>query len=114
MIVNYLNASAPKGLTSKIYNRTGGNPLYIEEVVEALVSSATLIEEGGRLNLMKLWLMTAHFSVPLPDTMKSMYQEIIDHLDSDSLWILTIASVIGLGNDTFTTADIRHVYRGDS
>ena len=110
LIVNYLNASAPKGLTSKIYNRTGGNALYIEEVVEALVSSATLIEEGGTFKFNEVVVDESSFSVPLPDTMKSMYQEIIDRLDSDCLWILTIASVIGLGNDTFTTADIRHVY----
>ena len=110
LIVNYLNASAPKGLTSKIYNRTGGNALYIEEVVEALVSSATLIEEGGTFKFNEVVVDESSFSVPLPDTMKSMYQEIIDRLDSDCLWILTIASVIGLGNDTFTIADIRHVY----
>jgi len=110
-IISYLNGSIPTGLSSKIYNRTGGNPLYIEEVVESLVSSATLIKEDGGFKFNEVVVEDSTFSVPLPDTMKSIYQEIIDHLDSDSLWILTIASVLGVGSDTFSAGDIKYVYR---
>ena len=109
-IAAYLNGSIPKGLATKIYDRTGGNALYIKEVIDQLVSSAVLIEEAGTFKFNDVVVEESTFSVPLPDTMKSTYQEIIDRLDSDSLWILTIASVVSYRAEAFTDLAIQHVY----
>ena len=51
-------------------------------------------------------------NLPVPETMKGVYQEVIDRLDNDELWILTIASVLGVEkNEEFSEEDLIHVYK---
>lgn len=75
-------------LVRRIYERSGGNPFFIEEVCHTLIEQrliATAEEEDGND------LENLH----IPDTVQAVLRSRLDSLDKDVLDVLRVASVIG-------------------
>jgi class 3 adenylate cyclase len=80
----------PQGISSLIYDRTGGNPFFIEEI------SRALIEEGNvQIKNQKAILTQSVESLSLPNTVQSVIRARLDRLDRYSRESLRLASVIG-------------------
>jgi class 3 adenylate cyclase len=97
-------------ISDQIFARTGGNALYIEELLQSLISSDTLVVENGVCRFNELVSAAESHALPVPETMKGVYQQNIDRLDNDQLWVLTIASALGIENQEFSTDDLLAVY----
>ena len=80
----------PEGLGQFIYERTGGNPLFIEEVCYSLIEAGMVVvnDEEATLTepLDKLYL---------PDTVQAIIRTRLDRLDRNAKEALRLASVIG-------------------
>ena len=80
----------PKPLTDLIYDKTEGNPFFVEEVVKSL------IEEGMINTKDKGWAEKLDLSnAKVPMTIKDVITRRIDRLDEDSIKALEIAATIG-------------------
>lgn len=73
-----------------IVERTGGNPLFVEELAASLLESGALVLEEGRLDLSPGADATA-----IPESLHDVVQTRIDRLDEDARRALQLASVIG-------------------
>ena len=69
--------------------RTGGNPLFIEEVVHALLESGALVRHHGGMR----W--TGEVEAEFPVTMQTIVQARIDRLDEPVKRTVRTAAVIG-------------------
>jgi len=72
-----------------IYNRTGGNPFFVEEVLRSLV------EDGTVFRTEKGWDRKPIQEIVLPESVKSLLKSRLTKLQPETLNILTVASVIG-------------------
>ena len=77
-------------LPAAIYERTGGNPFYIEEFVLSLVDSGHLQGSRGDYRL-----ATEFEGLPMPDSVKALLAARIDRLLEREKQVLQTASVIG-------------------
>ena len=68
---------------------TGGNPLFLEEMVRMLVENGGLVERDGRLE------PRAVDSLRVPDTVQAVLAARLDRLDDDERAVLQRAAVIG-------------------
>ncbi len=73
-------------LVHRIYERSGGNPFFIEEVCQTLRDQGLIVADG-----------TAHDleGVHIPDTVQAVLRTRLDALDKHALDVLRVASVIG-------------------
>ena len=69
---------------------TGGNPLFLEEMLRMLVEDGVLVERDGRLEP-----LAAVESLRVPETVQAMLAARLDRLDEDELSVLQRAAVIG-------------------
>jgi predicted ATPase/class 3 adenylate cyclase len=80
----------PDGIVPLIYDRTDGNPFFVEEI------SNTLIEEGAvQINNKKAELTRSLENLSLPDTVQAVIRTRLDRLDRYTRESLRLASVIG-------------------
>jgi len=79
----------PKDLWRFIQENVGGNPLYLEEVINALIDSETLTPNNGA------WSLDRPISHDMPSTIHGIIAARLDHLESESKRVLQEASVIG-------------------
>jgi len=80
----------PKDLVRFIQENVGGNPFYLEEVINALIESGTLIRDNGN------WSLGRPISqADMPSTIHGIIAARLDHLERESKRILQEASVIG-------------------
>ncbi len=79
-----------KTLPTLIRKRTGGNPFFIEEVIQTLVESGTL--EGGRGGYQ---LTTPVDALQIPETVRAILAARIDRLADETKHVLQTAAVIG-------------------
>jgi tetratricopeptide (TPR) repeat protein len=80
----------PMEIAARIHERTAGNPLFNEELCQALRDDGTVIVQDRRL------VLTRPLSGPqLPQTIESVIQSRLDRLDKNALRTLRLASVIG-------------------
>jgi class 3 adenylate cyclase/tetratricopeptide (TPR) repeat protein len=79
-----------KALPRLIRERTGGNPFFIEEVVQALVEDGSLVGGRGAYRLVK-----PMEKVALPATVQALLGARIDRLESREKHLLQTAAVIG-------------------
>jgi adenylate cyclase len=80
----------PAGLRARIVTRAGGNPLYVEEVVRALIADGVLARDGDR------WTCRADgTSVEVPVTLQALLLSRLDRLPSDERRLIQEASVLG-------------------
>jgi len=78
------------GLPDVIWERTGGNPFFIEEVVQALAATGSLAGERGAYRL------TAPVeTVAIPATVQSILAARVDRLGERTKHVLQAAAVIG-------------------
>jgi class 3 adenylate cyclase/tetratricopeptide (TPR) repeat protein len=79
-----------EGLMALIRNKTGGNPLFIEEFIKALVESAAIQKVDGN------FLPTNEVETPLlPKTIQNVISARMDRLAKEVKKTLQVASVIG-------------------
>ena len=84
------NDPSVAGLCERIRERTGGNPFFIEEVVQALMESGTLVGARGAYRLEQ-----PLEQLELPASVQSLLAARIDRLAEREKYLLQTASVIG-------------------
>jgi len=77
-------------LKTRVIERAGGTPLFIEEIVGDLKHSGALVSENGRFVLTK-----AVSEIELPVTVQAVIASRIDRLTPEARSLLQTASVIG-------------------
>jgi class 3 adenylate cyclase/tetratricopeptide (TPR) repeat protein len=82
--------SSLRPLTEHIQERTGGNPFFIEEIVQSLIETGIVAGSRGRYRL-----VTPATEVGLPATVQSVLAARIDRLPEREKQVLQTASVIG-------------------
>jgi ABC-type transport system substrate-binding protein/DNA-binding SARP family transcriptional activator len=82
-------AELPVGFAALLAERSGGNPLFVEEVVRNLVERGALLRENGRLRLVG----GADVSIPL--VVHEALQARLDHLARDTREVVSLAAVAG-------------------
>jgi len=90
-ITSMLNLSdLHQNIIDRITRRTGGNPLFVEEVVRSLIDEGALDLKDGKFQ------PTKNISnVTIPDTIIDVLMTRIDRLDAETRNLLKSASVIG-------------------
>jgi len=84
------NHDSLANLSELVEERTGGNPFFIEEVIQTLVEAGSLVGSRGDYQL------TASVdSLEVPGTVRAILAARIDRLDQDAKHVLQTASVIG-------------------
>ena len=81
-------------LSERIRARTGGNPYFTEEVVQALVVSGSLVGERG-----DYYLGAPIESLALPETVQSLLAARLDRLGESAKHVLQAAAVMGVQFD---------------
>ncbi|MFQ5853301.1 MAG: tetratricopeptide repeat protein, partial [Candidatus Binatia bacterium] len=82
--------SLPEDLGKLVYERTGGNPFFLEEVCHTLLEQGTLKVEKRKAVLTK-----SLRKLRLPDTVQAVIQTRLDRLHSDAKEVLLFGAVIG-------------------
>ncbi len=93
----------PADFTELLHSRTGGNPLFMVELLRYLRDQGVLAEEGGR------WVLAR--AIPdlareLPESVRSMVQRKIDQLSEADRQLLVAASVQGQEFDSAVLARV--------
>ena len=81
--------SLPTGLQALILERSGGNPLFAEELVRLLEDRGLLESRGGRVALKE------GAEVPLPDSIGALIAARLDLLSAERKALLADAAVVG-------------------
>jgi predicted ATPase len=82
--------TVPSDLRKFIQNKVEGNPFYLEEAVNSLIESETLIRDNGS------WKLTRQISeAVIPSTVQGIITARLDRLERETKRILQEASVIG-------------------
>jgi class 3 adenylate cyclase/tetratricopeptide (TPR) repeat protein len=82
--------SLPEGLGEMIHERTGGNPLFIEEVANSLIEQEVVLIKNR-----KAALTQSIEKIQLPGTVQAVISSRFDRLDGKMQETLRLASVIG-------------------
>ena len=91
MVESLLKTEAvPDELSKFIQTKIEGNPFYLEEVINSLLETATLIQQADQ------WLLTKPLSeANIPSTVQGVISARLDRLEIETKKILQEASVIG-------------------
>lgn len=82
--------NVPPELKKFIQTKTEGNPFYLEEAINSLLETTTLIQQDDK------WLLTKPLSeANIPSTVQSVISARLDRLEIETKRILQEASVIG-------------------
>ena len=94
----------PAGLADRLYERTGGNPLFIEEASHSLVEEGIIVKQGDTA------VLTQAFAAShLPATIQGLIQSRLDRLHPDWKEVLGTAAVIGR---SFALSLLEPLYKG--
>jgi len=105
IITSVLKArSLPEGLRDMIYERTAGNPLFIEEICHALAEEGLVVVKDGAASLTRPLK-----DLILPETVQSIIRSRLDRLDWKLKEVLRLASVIGR---VFSVSVLEKLYQG--
>ena len=80
----------PYSVKNKILMRAGGNPFFIEEMVNSLIDEGAVVEKEGRFEVTE-----KIESVVIPSTVKDVLTSRINRLESRTRELVNIAAVIG-------------------
>ena len=84
-------------LKDLIYDKSGGNPFYIEEITFSLIDQEVLVQDDQIQPGNPIWIVNpSEKDVELPDTIHGMVQTRIDKLDEEVRKLMFEASVIGM------------------
>ena len=95
----------PKGLVELIITRTGGNPLFIEEVCHSLIEGGVVEVHEAKQAI----LTQALEALAIPDKVQAIISARLDRLDPDAKETLRIASVVGR---RFERPILEKIYKG--
>ena len=88
IISSVLGAERPSdGLMRRIYERSGGNPFFMEEVCHTLIEQGLAARDEEDANNLE--------NLHIPDTVQAVLRARLDGLDKEVLEVLRVASVIG-------------------
>ncbi|MEP7284530.1 MAG: AAA family ATPase [Chloroflexota bacterium] len=90
MLESYLHVSIPPDLARFVYDRSHGNPFYIQEVIDALTETGYIKVVGGIV-----FVERDLQSADLPHTIHKIVQARIDRLTEIDKLVLKVAAVIG-------------------
>lgn len=85
-------AGASEGLADRIHRRSGGNPLFIEELVRSLVEAGRLEGRPGGYRL-----VAPVEDLEIPETVRAVIAARIDRLSERDKGLLQVASVVVIG-----------------
>ena len=92
----------PGKMRDTILDRADGNPLYLEEMLRALIGDRALIQDGDGQ-----WRISGRAEqMRVPDTLQGVIMTRLDRIDESSRWTAQVASVIGR---VFTIDVLDHV-----
>lgn len=81
---------APEELAQFVFDRTDGNPFFVEEIINSLIETETLVRNETR------WVISGRLDeAGLPSSVRGVIAARIDRLDSDRRRVLREASVVG-------------------
>lgn len=88
-------------LSEVVYDKTHGNPLFVEETIRYLLEGKKIYmnEEG-------LWEVRSPSDFRFPATIRTLIKEKITHLDEDQGHLLRMASVLGVEFDLGVLKDM--------
>jgi class 3 adenylate cyclase/tetratricopeptide (TPR) repeat protein len=99
-LVNRLLAIAdlPDSLRRRIWERSGGNPFYVEEVVRTLIESGAVVaeertEDGQQRRYWRA--VSEQAEIDIPENLQGLLNSRIDRLEEETRHVLQLASVIG-------------------
>ncbi|HZY70151.1 MAG TPA: AAA family ATPase [Thermoplasmata archaeon] len=75
-----------------VHEKSGGNPLYVEEILRSLADDGALFLSEGR------WERKPISDLRLPETIRTMIQERLGRLDPKGREVLRVASVLGMAS----------------
>ncbi|HDQ70880.1 MAG TPA: tetratricopeptide repeat protein [Chloroflexi bacterium] len=81
----------PDAIRALIFSRTEGNPLYIEEVIRALIDDGVLVQDESGAWQVRSDLET----INVPDTLQGVLMARLDRLEEPCRWTAQLASVVG-------------------
>ncbi len=90
VLANVWQQSVPEALTGKVYQHTGGNPFYVEQVAKGLADDGLITLQEGQ------WHFPTLEEVRLPQNVRDAVWRRIRRLDPDTQTLLRQASVWGL------------------
>jgi len=79
----------PKEFSELVYQKTGGNPFFVEEVIRSLMEQELVVREGNR------WKIKEVSRIEFPETVKGVVKARIGRLDDECRNLLTTASFLG-------------------
>jgi len=80
----------PVELSALVYERTGGNPFFLEEIARSLLEDGTIRVEARRARV-----AGSLETVDMPPTVQAVIRARLDRLDLDVRHVLRAASVVG-------------------
>ena len=84
------DAAPPAELVEFLFERTDGNPFYLEEIINSLLETDVLVRDNGR------WQVSGKLTeADLPTSVRGVIAARIDRLDGDRRKVLREASVVG-------------------
>jgi tetratricopeptide (TPR) repeat protein/KaiC/GvpD/RAD55 family RecA-like ATPase len=72
-----------------VYEKTRGNPFFVEEVIKSLKEEAVIYREEGK------WKIKEVSEIEFPKTVRSVISKRVSRLDDECQSVLTLASFIG-------------------
>jgi class 3 adenylate cyclase/tetratricopeptide (TPR) repeat protein len=82
LLVHLVGSGVPEATAEALYERSGGNPFFLEELVSLLDGEAAAAAEPGHV-------------AALPDTLRGLVAARLDDVDPEARTVLQDASVIG-------------------
>jgi predicted ATPase/KaiC/GvpD/RAD55 family RecA-like ATPase len=79
----------PEEFCERVYEKTSGNPFFIEEMIKSLKEEEIIYREDNK------WKIREVSEIELPETAKSVVKKRISRLDDECQSVLTLASFIG-------------------
>ncbi len=100
-------------LAKVIFEKSGGNPFYLEEITFSLIDREVLIQEEVQEGN-PVWVVNPEQEdVELPDSIHGMVQTRIDKLDEEARKLLFEASVLGMEFSTNLLAEVHERAGGE-
>jgi class 3 adenylate cyclase/tetratricopeptide (TPR) repeat protein len=81
--------AAPSSLSSLVFEKAGGNPMFLETIVH------TLIEDGSLVWSSTGWAPKPGAEIRLPERVQQVVRQRLTHLDPEARQVLKVASVLG-------------------
>ncbi len=106
MIALIIDDSPPRELIDYVVRETGGNPLFIEEIMKSIERDAALTWVDDR------WAFDDNTAVTIPHSIESVVAQKLDMMNSDARNVMEHAAVIGRAFDFTLLKNITRMNEG--